>query len=93
MDLVRVQEAFGLWDKNLKSDSPCTSGSAGIAERLPAEGHGGPAETNRDQQCHTEPAAVPHAKGEGRDQPGTGRPAGQRPARWAIKDVAAVGHI
>lgn len=41
------------------------SGSAGVAEGLPAEGDGGQAEADGDQQRHPEPAAVPHAEGEG----------------------------
>lgn len=79
--------------QSLKSGSPCTTGSAGVTERLPAEGYGGPAETDGDQQRHPEPAAVPHVEGEGGDQPRAGRPAGQRPARWVTRDVATVGHI
>lgn len=57
------------------------SGSAGGTEGFPAEGDGGPVEADGDQQRHPEPAAVPHAEGEGRDQPRAGRPAGQRSAR------------
>lgn len=57
-------------------------GSAGVSEGLAAEGDGGQAEADGDQQRHPEPAAVPHAEGEGGDQPGAGRSAGQRPARW-----------
>lgn len=41
------------------------SGSAGIAEGLPAEGDGGQIEADGDQQRHAEPAPVPHAEGEG----------------------------
>lgn len=71
------------------------SGSAGISEGLPAEGDGGQVEADGDQQRHPEPAAVPHAEGEGGDQPGAGRSAGQRSARWenANRSPEHVQHI
>lgn len=41
------------------------SGPAGGSEGLPAEGDGGAAEADGGQQRHPEPAALPHAEGEG----------------------------
>ena len=58
-----------------------SSGPAGVSEGVPGEGDGGPAEADGDHQRHPEPAALPHAEGEGRVQPGAGRPAGERSAR------------
>lgn len=40
------------------------SGSAGGSKGLPAEGDGGQAEADGDQQRHAEPVALPHAQGE-----------------------------
>lgn len=57
------------------------SGSAGGSEGVPGEGDGGQAEADGDHQRHTEPAALSHAEGESRVQPGAGRPAGERSAR------------
>lgn len=76
-------ERFGQWRWDSKSDERLSSasGSAGVAEGLPTEGDGGPAEADGNQQRHPESAAVPHAEGEGGDQPGVGCPVGQRPAR------------
>lgn len=56
-------------------------GSAGSPEGVSGEGDGGQTEADGDHQRHTEPAALSHAEGEGRVQPGAGRPAGERPAR------------
>lgn len=54
------------------------SGPAGGSEGVPAEGPGGPAQTDGGDQCHSEPAAVPHVEGEGGVQPGAGRSSGKR---------------
>lgn len=57
------------------------SGSPGSPEGVSGEGDGRPAEADGDHQRHTEPAALSHAEGEGRVQPGAGRTAGECTAR------------
>lgn len=58
------------------------SGSAGGSAGVSGEGDGRPPEADWNHQRHTEPAAVSHAEGEGRVQPGAGRAAGKRSARY-----------
>ena len=57
-----VKRRFGVCER--VSNPPPPPGSAGSSEGVSGEGDGGQAETDRDQQCHPEPAAVPHAEGE-----------------------------
>lgn len=57
------------------------AGPAGCPAGIPGEGDGGPAQADGDHQRNTEPAALPHAEGKGRVQPGAGRAAWKRPAR------------
>lgn len=73
----------GEYSVNASSGIRCvmSSGSPGSPEGVSGEGDGGQAEADGDHQRHTEPAALSHAEGEGRVQPGAGRAAGERSAR------------